>query len=175
MGIRAHVIVIKQGIPLIELTRPNNQTDAKVAKKLINKLKRVDGLKKGSIFISDAGYEEKELYDFIVAQLKCQAFIPINPRHTQKDKQVSTNGSPLCEAGLAMKSHGIITEPKRSRIKYRCALKVNHKLTQQYPDGCPINHFRFTEGKQYGCTKYVDITDDARASVPRDSSTYQQT
>jgi hypothetical protein len=174
-GYRTHVIVTKEGIPLIELTLPNNQTDAKVAKKLINKLKRVYGLKKGAIFIADAGYDEKDLYDFIVEQLKCQAFIPINPRNTRKDKQVSANGCPLCEAGLAMKSHGIITEPNRSRIKYRCPLKVNHQLSEQYPTGCPITHFRFTEGKQYGCTKYVDITDDARASVPRDSSTYQQT
>lgn len=74
-----------------------------------------------------------------------------------------------------MKSNGIITEPKRSRIKYRCPLKLNHQLTEQYPAGCPINHVRFTEGKQYGCTKDVDITDDARARVPRDSISYKQT
>lgn len=174
-GYRTHVIVTKQGIPLIELTLPNNQTDAKVAKKLIKKLKRVYGLKKGSIFIADAGYDEKDLYDFIVSQLKCQAFIPINPRNTQHDKQFSPNGHPICEAGIEMKSNGIINEPKRTRIKYRCPLKVNHKFTEQYPTGCPINHSKFFEGKQYGCTKYVDITDDARARVPRDSITYQQT
>lgn len=45
-GYRTHVIVSKEGIPLIELTLPNNQTDAKVAKKLIKKLKRVYGFKK---------------------------------------------------------------------------------------------------------------------------------
>jgi transposase len=174
-GYRTHVIVTKQGIPLIELTLPNNQTDAKVAKKLIKKLKRVYGLKKGSIFIADAGYDEKDLYDFIVEQLKCQAFIPINPRNTQHDKQFSPNGHPICDAGIEMKSNGIMTETKRTRIKYRCPLKVNNKLTEQYPNGCPSNHSRFFEGKQYGCTKYVDITDDARARVPRDSITYQQT
>jgi len=174
-GYRTHVIVTKEGIPLIELTLPNSQTDAKVAKKLINKLKRVYGLKKGSIFIADAGYDEKDLYDFIVEQLKCHAFIPINPRNTQDDKEFSPNGHPICEAGIEMKSNGIINEPKRIRIKYRCPLKVNNKLTEQYPTGCPINHSRFTEGNQYGCTKYVDITDDARARVPRDSITYKQT
>jgi len=174
-GYRTHVIVTKEGIPLIELTLPNNQTDAKVAKKLIKKLKRIYGVKKNSIFIGDAGYDAKDLYDFIVEQLQCQAFIPINPRNSQGDKQFSPNGSPLCEAGLTMKSHGIITEPKRTRIKYRCPLKLNHQLAEQYPTGCPINHSRYTEAKQYGCTKYVDITDDARARVPRDSSTYKQT
>jgi IS5 family transposase len=174
-GYRTHVIVTKEGIPLIELTLPNNQTDAKVANKLIKKLKRVYGLKKGSIFIADAGYDEKDLYDFIVEQLKCQAFFPINPRNTKHDKQFSANGHPICEAGIEMKSHGIITQPKRTRIKYRCPLKLNHQLAQQYPTGCPSNHAKFTEGKQYGCTKYVDITADARASVPRDSITYKQT
>jgi IS5 family transposase len=163
-GYRTHVIVTKQGIPLIELTLPNNQTDAKVAKKLIRKLKRVYGLKKNSIFIADAGYDEKDLYDFIV-----------DHRNTKDDKQFSANGSPICEAGLEMKSNGIINEPKRTRIKYRCPLKVNNKLTEQYPDGCPINHSKFFEDKQYGCTKYVDITDDARAKVPRDSITYKKT
>lgn len=174
-GYRTHVIITKQGIPLIELTLPNNQTDAKVAKKLIKKLKRVYGLKKGSIFIADAGYDEKDLYDFIVEQLKCQAFIPLNPRNTQHDKQFSSNGCPICDAGLEMKSNGIITEAKRTRIKYRCPLKVNNKLAEQYPNGCPIGHSRFVDGKQYGCTKYVDITNDARARVPRDSIGYKQT
>jgi len=174
-GYRTHVIVTKQGIPLIELTLPNNQTDAKVAKKLIKKLKRIYGCKKNSIFIADAGYDEKDLYDFIVEQLKSQAFIPINPRNTQDDKQFSAKGCPICEAGIEMKSNGIIKEPKRTRIKYRCPLKLDKKLAQQYPNGCPINHSRFVEGKQYGCTKYVDITDDARARVPRDSITYKQT
>jgi IS5 family transposase len=174
-GYRTHVIVTKQGIPLIELTLPNNQTDATVAKKLIRKLKRVYGFNKNSLFIADAGYDEKDLYDFIVEQLNCQAFIPINPRNTQDDKQFSLNGCPICEAGMEMKSHGIITEPKRSRIKYRCPLKHNKKLSEQYPHGCPLNHSKFVAGKQYGCTKYVDITDDARARVPRDSLVYQET
>ena len=44
-GYRTHVIVTKEGISLIEHTLPNNQTDAKVAKKLIKKLQRIYGLK----------------------------------------------------------------------------------------------------------------------------------
>ena len=174
-GYRTHVIVSKQGIPLIELTLPNNLTDAKVAQKLIKKLKRVYGVKKNAIFIADAGYDVKDLYNFIVEQLKCQAFIPLNPRRTQHDKQFSATGCPICEAGLAMKSNGIISEPKRTRIKYRCPLKLHHTLAPQYPQGCPSQHSKFVAGKQYGCTKYVDITADARARVPRDSSTYKQT
>jgi len=150
-GYRTHVIVSKEGIPLIELTLPNNQTDAKVAKKLIKKLKRVYGFKQNSIFIADAGYDVKDVYDFIIDELKCKAFIPINPRNTKNDKTFSANGCPICEANIEMKSNGIITEKKRSRIKYRCPIKIKQKiLTEKYPDGCPINHARFVEGKQYG-------------------------
>jgi len=174
-GYRTHVIISKEGIPLIELTLPNNRTDAKVAKKLIKKLKRVYGVNKNSIFIADAAYDEKNLYDFIIEQLKCQAYIPINPRNTQNDKVFGSNGCPLCEAGMEMKSNGTIKETKRTRIKYRCPLKVDKNIADKYPDGCPKNHEKFIAGKQYGCTKYVDITNDARANVPRDSLAFKQT
>lgn len=173
-GYRTHVIVSKQGIPLIELTLPNNIPDAKVAKKLIKKLKRVYGFKQNSIFIADAGYDEKDLYDFIINELKCKAFIPINPRNTKNDKTFGQNGCPICDAGIEMKSNGVITEKKRTRIKYRCPIKSNKKSAEKYPDGCPVNHTRFVDGKQYGCTKYVDITNDARANVPRDSSAFKK-
>jgi hypothetical protein len=157
------------------LTLPNNHTDAKVAKKLIRKLKKVYGLKKSSSFMADAGYDEKDLYDFIVDQLKCQAFIPINPRNTQPDKILSPRGLPLCDANIEMKSNGRFSEAKRERIKFRCPLKTNKKVAQQYPDGCPINHTRFFKGKHYGCTKYLDVTNDARAKVPRDSQFFKET
>ena len=48
-------------------------------------------------------------------------------------------------------------------------------MAQKYPNGCPVKHHRFIKGKQYGCTKYLDITDDARAKVPRDSQRFKET
>jgi len=33
----------------------------------------------------------------------------------------------------------------------------------------------FDTGKGYGCTKYLDATNDARAKVPRDSRKFKQT
>ena len=33
---------------------------------------------------------------------------------------------------------------------------------------------KFFQGKQYGCTAYIDITNDARANVPRDSDLFKQ-
>lgn len=183
-GYRTHVIISEEGIPLVEVTLPNNVKDAKVAKKLIKKLKRLFGIKKGAIFIADAAYDERDLYNFIVNELKCQAFIPINPRNQQEEKTFGPHacppmqgrrGCPLCKAGLEMKSNGIWTENLRTRIKFRCPLKVSHKRAQKYPHGCPAKHPSFSEGKAYGCTKYLDITDDARSRVPRDSKFFKDT
>ena len=115
------------------------------------------------------------MYDFIVEQLKCRAFIPINPRNTQPKKTFGPRGLPLCDANFEMKSNGKCKEAKRERIKFRCPLKIDNKFAQKYPLGCPVNHPRFFEGKQYGCTKYLDITNDARAKVPRDSLFFKET
>ena len=175
LGYRTHVIVSKEGVPLVSVTLPNNATDAKVAKKLIKKLTRVYGLKKDSIFIGDAAYDERELYNFIVDQLKCQAFIPINPRNTQDDKTFGPHGCPLCDAGLEMKSRGIWTEGLRTRLKFRCPLKTSRKMAENYPNGCPIKHPRFSERNAYGCTKYLDVTNDARSKVPRDTEFFKET
>ncbi|MFH1803196.1 MAG: transposase [bacterium] len=174
-GYRSHVIVSKEGIALVEVTLPNNKTDAHVAKRLIRKLKRVFHFQRGSIFIADAAYDQRELYNFIVDELKCHAFIPINPRNQQEPKTFGTHGCPLCEAGLEMKFDGIWTEGLRTRAKFRCPIKTNHKFARKYPDGCPISHHRFSEGKAYGCTKHLDITDDARSRVPRDSNLFKNT
>lgn len=169
------MIVSKEGIPLVELTLPNNQTDAKVAQKLINKLKRVYRFKKNAIFIADTAYDEKALYNLIVNEFKSQALIPINPRNTQPEKTFGPNGLPLCDAELEMKFNGKFKEGNRERMKFRCPLKTDKKCTQNYPGGCPVNHPRFFEGKQYGCTKYLDVTNDARAQVPRESSFFKET
>ena len=174
-GYRTHVIVSKEGVALVELTLPNNVTDAKVAKKLIKKLKRVFGFKKGSIFIADAAYDQRWLYNFIVNELKCKAFIPINPRNQQEPKTFGPHGCPLCDANLEMKSDGIWTERPRTRIKFRCPIKTNPKVALKYPDGCPVSHHRFSQDKAYGCTKYLDITNDARSQVPRDSKLFKDT
>jgi hypothetical protein len=171
-GYRTHVIVSKEGIPIVEKTLPNNKTDAQVAKKLIKKLKRIFPFKKGSIFIADAAYDIREFYNFIVDTIKGQAYIPINPRNQQPEKVFGPHGCPLCEANLEMKSQGSWTENLRKRLKFRCPIKVSSKLASRFPDGCPVNHPHFGN---YGCTKYLDITDDARSKVPRDTDLFKKT
>ncbi|MFC2140626.1 transposase, partial [Candidatus Auribacterota bacterium] len=174
-GYRTHVIVSKEGIPLVEITLPNNATDAKVARKLIKKLKRLFGLKKESIFIADAAYDERNFYNFIVDQLKCQAFIPINPRNQQEPKTFGPHGCPLCAAKLEMKSAGSWTENLRTRLKFRCPIKTNKTIATRYSNQCPISHPLFASGAAYGCTKYLDITNDARSQVPRDTPFFKTT
>jgi hypothetical protein len=174
-GYRTHVICSKEGIALVSVTLPNSETDAKVARRLIKKLKRVYRFKKGAIFIADAAYDERDFYTFIANEMRSHAFIPINPRNQQEPKTFGPHGCPLCEAGLEMKSAGSWTEGNRDRLKFRCPLKADTSIARKYPNGCPANKPCFTEGAQYGCTAYQDITDDARARVPRDSLLYKET
>ena len=171
-GYRTHVIVSKEGIPLVELTLPNNVKDAVAARKLIKKLKRVYGSHKGQLFIADAAYDERAFYNFIVDELKWHAFIPINPRNKQPDKTFGPNGRPLCDAGLEMNFNGMWQEDLRTRKKFRCPIKASVKFSKNYPMGCPIDH---TDFNNYGCSKYLDVTDDARSRVPRDSLSYKKT
>lgn len=170
-GYRAHVIVSKEGIPLVEKTLPNNVSDAEVASSLIKKLKRCFRFKKNSIFIADKAYDIRKLYNLIVNTMKSQAFIPLNPRNTQNEKTFSPNGIPLCEAGLEMKPAGVWTEGLRKRSKFRCPLKAAPK-THPYPELCPVENSRFVN--VYGCTKNLDITEDARSQVPRGTNFFKQ-
>jgi len=174
-GYRTHVIVSKEGVPLVSATLPNNATDAKVARKLIKKLKRVYRFKKGAFFIADAAYDEREFYHFIVHQMKGQPFIPINPRNQQEPKTFGPHGYPICEAGIEMASRGTWTEGLRRRAKFGCPIKASPAVAEKHPDGCPIPHPRFFEPPAYGCTKYLDITHDSRAQVPRHSTLFRDT
>ena len=174
-GYRTHVICSKEGIALVSCTLPNNMTDAKVAYKLIKKLKQVYRFKPGAIFIADAAYDERDFYTFIVNKMKSHAFIPINPRNQQEPKTFGPHGCPLCDAGIEMKSAGSWTEGNRDRLKFHCPLKADKSIAEKFPHGCPSRNPRFFEGAQYGCTKYLDVTDDARCRVPRDSLLYKKT
>jgi hypothetical protein len=175
-GYRTHVLISREGIPLIEVTLPNKHTDDKVAKKLLKKLVRVYGQKKGRIFIGDAAYDSRELYDFLVKQLKGEAFIPLRKRNQQAGKVLGPHGLPLCKAGLEMKFRGIAHESKSTRKLFRCPIIAGTRIEKaKLPKQCPINHERFSQGKCFGCTAYIDITDDCRKQVPRESKRYKDT
>lgn len=171
-GYRTHVIVSKEGLCLVELTLPNNITDSKVAKRLIRELKRRYGFQKGAIFLADKAYDEKELYAFIVDQMKGRPFIRLNPRNQKQAPARGPHNCPLCPAGIELKSLGLTVEPHRTRIKFRCPIKASKKVAVNYPNGCPVNDPHFAG---YGCTRYIDVTDDARSRVPRDSKRFKET
>lgn len=174
-GYRTHVIISKEGIALVEITLPNNITDQEVAFKLLMELKRRYKLKKGFLFLADKAYDVRDLYTFIVEKMKGNPYIPINPRNQKDDKTYGPHGCPICDGGLEMKSAGKWTEGNRERIKFRCPLKTSKKAAEKHENICPANHPSFDTGKCYGCTKYIDVTDDARSRVPRDSKEFKDT
>lgn len=174
-GYRTHVIISKEGIALVEVTLPNNITDQEVAFILLRELKRRYKLKKGFLFLGDKAYDVRDLYTCIVEQMKGNPYIPINPRNQKDDKTFGPHGCPLCDSGLEMKSAGRWHEGNRDRIKFRCPLKTSKKVAAEYDHTCPAHHPSFSTGHCYGCTKYLDVTDDARARVPRDSKEFKDT
>ena len=174
-GYRTHVIISNEGISLVEITLPNNITDQEVAFKLLKELKRRYKVKKGFLFLADKAYDVRDLYTFIVEKMKGNPYIPINPRNQKDDKAFGPHGCPICDGGLEMKSAGRWTEGNRERVKFRCPLKTNKKAAEKYNNICPANHPSFNTGKRYGCTKYIDVTDDARSRVPRDSKEFKGT
>jgi transposase len=174
-GYRTHVIISKEGISLVEITLPNNITDQEVAFKLLKELKRRYKVEKGFLFLADKAYDVRDLYTFIVEKMKGNPYISINPRNLKDDKTFGPHGCPMCDGGLEMKSAGRWTEDNRERVKFRCPLKTSKKTAEKYNNTCPANHSSFDTGKCYGCTKYIDVTDDARSRVPRDSKEFKET
>jgi len=174
-GYRTHVIISKEGISLVEITLPNNITDQEVAFKLLKELNRRYKIKKDFLFLADKAYDVRDLYTFIVDKMKGNPYIPINPRNQKDDKIFGPHGCPICDGGLEMKSTGRWTEGNRERIKFRCPLKTSKRNAEKYGNTCPANHSSFDTGKCYGCTKYIDVTDDARSRVPRDSKQFRET
>ena len=173
-GYRTHVIVSREGISLVEVTLPNSKTDTQVAKTLIKKLKKLFKFKKGAFFIGDSSYDVRGLYEFIITHLKCQAFIPINQRNSQSPKELGPHGAPLCDAELEMTYDGCWRYKNSDKVKFRCPLKTRKHIADQYPRGCPVKHPKFSEGNAYGCTKYLNVTDDARSRVPRNSTLFDE-
>lgn len=54
-------------------------------------------------------------------------------------------------------------------------LTVPKRKKTRLPRRCPVKHELFCSGKGYGCTKYIDVTNDARSQVPRESDSYRRT
>ena len=172
-GYRAHVITTLEGIPLIEVTLPNNVPEAEVARRLIKELKRRYRFESGAVFVADAAYDVNALYELIVDTYKGKAFIARNPRAVREAPAVGEHSRPLCEAGLEMGSDGRWIDRRRHAIKHKfiCPLKAGAAVARRFPDGCPAGHPKF-DG--YGCTKYRQQSYSARDSINRDSEQFKR-
>ena len=166
-GYRTHVIVSKEGIALVECTLPNSVADAEVAQTLIKQLKKLYSFETGALFIADASYDVNELYDFIIGRLKCQAFIPVNPRATRSPHPLGEHGRPRCDAELEMSFDGTWFDTRRRTLKRKFICPI--KKSKKQGIGCPVNH---PKSHGYGCTRYFCEVRTARASVPRDSARF---
>jgi hypothetical protein len=177
-GYRTHVLVSREGVVLVEVTKPNDVADKVVIKSLMRKLKRVYGQKKGRQVVLDAAYDSNDIYNFVADEMKSQAFIAENPRYKKPVDQFDEKGRPICDGGFPMKYCGTANEAGRSRIKYRCPIRGGNKREQaKLPAECPVGHPLFTNGKRYGCTAYIDLAGDARtqARLRRQSQTFRDT
>jgi len=177
-GYRTHVLVSREGVVLVEITKPNDVADKDVVKSLMRKLKRIYGQKKGRKIVLDAAYDSNDVYNFILKEMKSEPFIAENPRYKKPVTNFDEQGRPICEAGLSMKYCGSANDENRSRIKYRCPIKGgNKKELPKLPAECPVDHPRFTEGNCYGCTAYIDLAGDARtqARMRRQSQEFKKT
>lgn len=172
-GYRTHVITSLEGIPLVELTHPNNMADSTVACTLVDKLRRLYHFKPGAAFVADAAYDVNSLYAKIVEKYRCKAFIACNPRAAKEAPTAGEHGRPLCQAGMEMVSDGRWTDRRRRAIKHKfiCPLKASAGVARHHPDGCPAGHPKFAG---YGCTKYRQQSYTPRDSVNRDSEQFQR-
>ena len=77
-------------------------------------------------------------------------------------------------AELEMKFCGICPDGNRCSKKFRCPVTAGSKREKAFlPKPCPINHDLFCSGECYGCTACVDITDDHRCQIPRESRRFK--
>ena len=92
----------------------------------------------------------------------------------QKPKTMGPHTRPICDGNLEMKFAGTCSEPSRTRKKFVCPIAHGSpKEKKRLPRKCPVNHELFCSGKCYGCTKYIDVTNDARSQVSRESYAYK--
>jgi len=173
-GYRNHAIIdAKTGICLVEVTLPANQKDEIVATELMKMLKKQYKAKNKIIVIGDKAYDTNQIFSFIIHNLRGIPIIPEN-RRNKKQRISDKQGRPLCQAGIPMIYNGKFSDNKRTRAKFRCPIICARKSAKLYNTTCPINSPKFCEGKKYGCTAYITITENDRTSTDRYSQSFRK-
>lgn len=168
-GYKNHVLVdCISGLPIFELTTPANIADSTVAIEILAAADAVIPLKECS-FLADKGYDAKEIYNTVRTLYNGEAFIPLNKRCTRSPHFLAT-GTPVCDAGLAMRRDGKSFDRGRVRQKYCCPFR------QSKSGVCPCNHEKWNNGKKnQGCIKYKTIPSDYRLSIDRSCISFKRT
>lgn len=168
-GYKNHVLVdCISGLPIFELTTPANIADSTMAIEILAAADAVIPLKECS-FLADKGYDAKEIYNTVRTIYNGEAFIPLNKRCTKSPHFLAT-GTPVCDAGLAMRRDGKSFDRGRVRQKYCCPFR------QSKSGVCPCNHEKWNNGKKnQGCIKYKTIPSDYRLAIDRSCISFKRT
>lgn len=168
-GYKNHVLVdCISGLPIFELTTPANIADSSVAIEILAAADAVIPLKECS-FLADKGYDAKEIYNTVRTIYNGEAFIPLNKRRAKSPRFLAT-GTPVCDAGLAMRRDGKSFDRGRVRQKYCCPFR------QSKSGVCPCNHQKWNNGKKnQGCIKYKTIPSDYRLAIDRECISFKRT
>jgi hypothetical protein len=167
-GYKNHVLAdCITGLPIYELTTTADYADCEVALDVLEKTHAFLSIRECS-FIADKAYDTKNIYNTVKDLYEGDCYIPINPRGTKHPKKLPI-GNPLCDAGLAMSRDGKFRDRGCVRQKFCCPFKRSSHLHD-----CPCGHKNFKKGsKATGCTKYINLPDDYRLSINRDSAHFK--
>ena len=168
-GYKNHVLVDAiSGLPIFEITRPANITDSEVTIPLLEDVNSWFSLKETD-FIADKGYDTKAIHNFFHNELCVHAFIPLNLRGTKKKNQIEASNI-ICDASLAMHKNGRQYYPDRIKQKFTYPFKSSKDY-----EACPFNQIHYFNGKKNrGCTRYITIGTDYRASINSDSPYFKR-
>lgn len=168
-GYKNHILVdCISGLPIYEITTTADVYDSSVALDVLADTHAFLPITECT-FLTDKGYDAKNIYNQIHALYKGECIIPLNKRNTKNSKLLPQK-NPVCEAGLAMWKDGKFSDCGRTRQKFCCPLKSSKDAD------CPRHHKNFYNGKKHrGCTKYITIPDNLRLSADRNSKYFKST
>jgi len=151
------------GLPVAEMTTTADVPELSITVDFLKETNRWFSLKE-TYFIADKGFDTKAIHNFVRYELDGHAFIPLNPRNS-KEKKMLAGENIICEAGLAMHKDGKQYFDSYIKQKFCCPFR-----TKKDDSLCPCNHKKYFNGKKNrGCTRYISISTDYRASINRDS------
>jgi transposase len=157
------------GLPIAEMTTTADIPELSITVDFLRETDQWFSLKE-TYFIADKGFDTKDIHNFVFKDLNGHAFIPLNPRSSTKEKKTLNDQNIICEAGLAMHKDGRQYFDSYIKQKFCCPFR-----TKKDYDLCPIKHEKYFNGKKNrGCTRYISIGTDYRASINRDSKFFKK-